>query len=326
MAKVKITGHASGSGVFTITAPNSNTDRTITLPDASVTLGTDATKLPLAGGTMTGNTIHTDSSKDIYGTDSDLEMYHSGSHAYITNTTGDLIISDAGGDITIQAKTGENSIVARDDGGVELYHNDVKRIETTSVGTLTTAGNGADGTPAIDATVSLASDARGWATRILSSNIGSSKYQMHWIGQASSNKNSGYMAYYWDSSASNNNALTFGHHGAYEQLKLTAGGLAISQYTAQAWVSWAGVNTVGIHDSHNISSIDDLGVGQYRVNIARDMAGSNYVKVGSITESSRGNMGMGSAVAASFLVYARESHTGDYTDYGALDVLVFGDS
>ena len=54
MAKVKIQGHASGTGVFTITAPNSNTDRTITLPDASVTLGTDATKLPLAGGTMTG--------------------------------------------------------------------------------------------------------------------------------------------------------------------------------------------------------------------------------------------------------------------------------
>ena len=57
MAKVKITGHASGSGVFTITAPNSNTDRTITLPDASVTLGTDATKLPLSGGTMTGNIV-----------------------------------------------------------------------------------------------------------------------------------------------------------------------------------------------------------------------------------------------------------------------------
>jgi len=54
MAKVKITGHASGTGVFTLTSPNSNTDRTITLPDADVTLGTDATKLPLAGGTMTG--------------------------------------------------------------------------------------------------------------------------------------------------------------------------------------------------------------------------------------------------------------------------------
>ena len=54
MAKVKIQGHASGTGVFTLTSPNSNTDRTITLPDADVTLGTDATKLPLAGGTMTG--------------------------------------------------------------------------------------------------------------------------------------------------------------------------------------------------------------------------------------------------------------------------------
>jgi hypothetical protein len=40
MAKVKITGHASGSGVLTITAPNTSTDRTITLPDADVTLGT----------------------------------------------------------------------------------------------------------------------------------------------------------------------------------------------------------------------------------------------------------------------------------------------
>jgi len=55
MAKVKIQGHASGTGVFTLTSPNSNTDRTITLPDADVTLGTDATKLPLAGGALTGN-------------------------------------------------------------------------------------------------------------------------------------------------------------------------------------------------------------------------------------------------------------------------------
>jgi hypothetical protein len=50
MAKVKITGHASGSGVLTITAPNTSTDRTVTLPDSTGTLldttsGLDATKL-----------------------------------------------------------------------------------------------------------------------------------------------------------------------------------------------------------------------------------------------------------------------------------------
>ena len=43
MAKVKITGHASGSGVITITAPNTSTDRTITLPDATDTLIGSAT-------------------------------------------------------------------------------------------------------------------------------------------------------------------------------------------------------------------------------------------------------------------------------------------
>ena len=38
MAKVKIQGNASGTGVLTVTAPNTSTDRTITLPDATGTL------------------------------------------------------------------------------------------------------------------------------------------------------------------------------------------------------------------------------------------------------------------------------------------------
>ena len=67
MSKGKIQGNASGTGVLTVTAPNTSTDRTITLPDATGTLlnsdgdgssltgVADATKLPLAGGTLTGN-------------------------------------------------------------------------------------------------------------------------------------------------------------------------------------------------------------------------------------------------------------------------------
>jgi len=38
MSKVKITGNASGTGVLTVEAPNTNTDRTVTLPDATGTL------------------------------------------------------------------------------------------------------------------------------------------------------------------------------------------------------------------------------------------------------------------------------------------------
>ena len=46
MAKVKIQGHASGTGVLTVTAPNTNTDRTITLPDSSGTLATTGDTVP----------------------------------------------------------------------------------------------------------------------------------------------------------------------------------------------------------------------------------------------------------------------------------------
>lgn len=35
MSKVAIQGNASGTGTFTIAAPNSNTDRTINLPDSA---------------------------------------------------------------------------------------------------------------------------------------------------------------------------------------------------------------------------------------------------------------------------------------------------
>ena len=41
MAKVKIQGNASGTGILTVTAPNTSTDRTITLPDGTGTLIAD---------------------------------------------------------------------------------------------------------------------------------------------------------------------------------------------------------------------------------------------------------------------------------------------
>jgi len=43
MSQVKVSGNASGTGIFTIAAPNSNTNRTLTLPDNTGTLVTNAT-------------------------------------------------------------------------------------------------------------------------------------------------------------------------------------------------------------------------------------------------------------------------------------------
>ena len=53
MSKVKIQGHASGSGVLTITAPNTSTDRTITLPDTTGTLLDENSSVPAANLTGT---------------------------------------------------------------------------------------------------------------------------------------------------------------------------------------------------------------------------------------------------------------------------------
>ena len=45
MSKIALSGNASGTGTFTFASPNSNTDRTLDLPDATTTLvGTDATQ------------------------------------------------------------------------------------------------------------------------------------------------------------------------------------------------------------------------------------------------------------------------------------------
>ena len=43
MSKVALSGNALGSGTFTIASPNSNTDQTLSLPDASGTILTTAT-------------------------------------------------------------------------------------------------------------------------------------------------------------------------------------------------------------------------------------------------------------------------------------------
>jgi hypothetical protein len=53
MSKIKLTGHASGTGVLTVTAPNTSTDRTITLPDTTGTLLDENSSVPAANLTGT---------------------------------------------------------------------------------------------------------------------------------------------------------------------------------------------------------------------------------------------------------------------------------
>jgi uncharacterized protein (AIM24 family) len=55
----------------------------------------------------------------------------------------------------------------------------------------------------------------------------------------------------------------------------TASGSAPS-YSARAWVKFNGTGTVSIYGSGNVSSIGDIGVGNYQVNFSTAMADTNY--------------------------------------------------
>ena len=133
MAKVKIQGHASGTGVLTVTAPNTSTDRTITLPDSTGTLATTADSVGGANGVDFNDNV-----KARFGTGDDLEIYHDGSNSYISDAGTGILVIRSDTSFQIQAANGEAYFNAVKDAETVLYHNDVRKFETTANGVTVT--------------------------------------------------------------------------------------------------------------------------------------------------------------------------------------------
>jgi hypothetical protein len=55
MSKVALSGNASGTGTFTIASPNGNTDRTLTLPDATGTMLVSGQPVTATTGSFSGD-------------------------------------------------------------------------------------------------------------------------------------------------------------------------------------------------------------------------------------------------------------------------------
>ena len=92
-----------------------------------------ATKLPLAGGTITGDVSFTDGNKAVFGTGSDLQIYHDGSNSYIDDA-GQGVLAIRSNSVRLQKYTGEEMVQADADGAVILYHNNVVKFATTATG------------------------------------------------------------------------------------------------------------------------------------------------------------------------------------------------
>ena len=76
-----------------------------------------------------------------FGTSSDLQIFHDGSNSYINETgTGELRIQGSNNITFYSQLTSEVMAKMINDGGVELYYNNSKKIETTNTGVSVTGG------------------------------------------------------------------------------------------------------------------------------------------------------------------------------------------
>ena len=91
-----------------------------------------------AGLTTTADINFGDNDKAIFGDGSDFEIYHSGSASIVREASaGNLLL--AGNDVQItNGAMNETHIDCNNNGSVDLYHDNSKKLETTSAGVQTT--------------------------------------------------------------------------------------------------------------------------------------------------------------------------------------------
>lgn len=130
---------ASSTLTFT-TAPASGLDFWGIIQGDAVDINTPA-DASVSGSKLTNPLDLPDNQKIRWGTGNDLEIYHNGSHSYIDEAgTGNLYVRSEGL-VQLGTITGtETCLNAYANGAVELYHDNVKKIETASGGISLTGG------------------------------------------------------------------------------------------------------------------------------------------------------------------------------------------
>ena len=358
MAKVKITGHASGTGVLTVTAPNTSTDRTITLPDATGTLlnsdgdgsnltnlPADSTKLPLAGGTMTGTlTIEENMASDTQSTPETVASFG----AKASSTGSDLA---AGSGTRLELK------IPSDDSPYT--------VTGTAIASIKELGNETNSSSALAFYTSQNDTTLDEAVRIDSSgNVGigvtpeswDANYDALQVGgngslaatpsQAAGGKTLLGQNMYVDTSykyiSTDEASLLYQQNGEFKFRVAASGsadaaitwtdaliikndGRGLSQFTAKAWVRYDQVAD-SVLDSHNVSSVDDDATGKFTVNYTVAMANANYCAVG-MSEDDRvmSYRGSGGVPTAADVQVQTTHYNGNKYDEDNNGLLVFGD-
>ena len=104
----------------------------------------------LTGGNLSlGDSGGSSDDRISIGAGGDINIYHNGTDSYVSNATGDLRLFSVGGsaddvliraqdDIELQPNNGQSGVKVIGTGAVELYHNNSKKLETSSSGAIVT--------------------------------------------------------------------------------------------------------------------------------------------------------------------------------------------
>lgn len=109
--------------------------------------------------------------------------------------------------------------------------------------------------------------------------------------------------------------------GAANDKAVTPGRQQFHPSAAKAWIKIQGVGAVTIFSSYNVSSVTDLGTGQYRVNFTNPMSSGSYAG----TTGTIDGVGYLKDFLTTSVTADHANLSGTSTDTGQFTVVVFGD-
>jgi hypothetical protein len=249
MAKVKIQGHASGTGVLTVTAPNTSTDRTITLPDATGTLLTADGD----GSSLTGiSSFNPDAAVTINDSGADVDF-----RVESSNDANAFFVDGANGKIGLGIAGALGATL----------HIDPDTNVTTSYGSPLVKVGGSNGWAGNGSIYSIGFGYTNGATVKAPVEVGMVTTSATGVTEGS------FVVATRDGTTDAAPA---------KKLEITSDGRGISSFTVRAWCQFSGVGTPSFWGSaqHNVSSITDVATGNYNVNFTNAMANTNYCAIG----------------------------------------------